>query len=213
VIAGSEFLPFLLTVYVLILIPGPSVLFVVGRGVALGRRAAVATVVGNSAGLAVQLALVAIGLGAIVADSDSVFTGLKLAGAAYLVFLGIRNIRERAHLSAAFGSGASAPKSLKTLIREGFTVGITNPKGILIFTVIVPQFVDRAEGHVTLQLATLGGISVVLGMLSDMAWGLAAGTARSWLGSSSKRLERLTATGGVMLVGLGVGLALTGRRS
>src|SRR5919109_4954173 len=93
---------FLLTVYVLILIPGPSVLFVVSRGVALGRRAALATVLGNASGFALQLVLVSIGIGAIVARSDAVFTALKLIGAGYLVFLGIRNIRDRQKLAAIF---------------------------------------------------------------------------------------------------------------
>src|ERR1700691_1504370 len=101
-IATGHLTAFLLTVYVLILIPGPSVMFVVSRGVALGRRAALATVAGNTAGLALQLTLVAIGLGAIVARSEAVFTVLKLAGAAYLVLLGVRNIRERRQLAAAF---------------------------------------------------------------------------------------------------------------
>src|SRR5437763_3242411 len=97
----SDHLPaFLLTVYVLILIPGPSVLFVVSRGVALGRRAALATVAGNAGGFALQLALVSIGIGSLVARSDAVFTALKLTGAAYLVFLGVRNIRDRKALAA-----------------------------------------------------------------------------------------------------------------
>src|SRR6516165_4270565 len=90
---------FLLTVYVLILIPGPSVLFVVSRGVALGRRAALATVLGNASGFALQLFLVSLGIGAIVARSEAVFTVLKLAGAAYLVLLGVRNIRDRKQLA------------------------------------------------------------------------------------------------------------------
>src|ERR1700758_3311963 len=94
-----HFAEFLLTVYVLILIPGPSVLFVVSRGVALGRRAALATVVGNASGFALQLALVSLGVGAIVARSDAVFTVLRLIGAAYLVLLGVRNIRDRKKLA------------------------------------------------------------------------------------------------------------------
>ena len=95
-------LAFLLTVYILILIPGPSVLFVVSRGVSLGRRAALATVLGNASGFTLQLALVSIGVGSLVARSDAVFTTLKLLGAAYLVFLGVRNIRDRKQLAALF---------------------------------------------------------------------------------------------------------------
>ena len=204
----------LLTIYVLILIPGPSVLFVVSRGVALGRRAALATVAGNALGLVFQGTLVTIGIGSIVASSDAVFTALKLIGAAYLVFLGIRNIRERKALAEVFAPrAATAPKSLRRIVREGFFVGATNPKGVLIFTAVLPQFIDRSQGHDTLQLATLGAICVVIALLSDGAWAIASGTARQWLGRSSRRLETMSGVGGAMLVALGVGLAVTGRRS
>jgi threonine/homoserine/homoserine lactone efflux protein len=204
---------FLVTVYILILIPGPSVLFVVSRGVALGRRAALATVAGNASGFALQLLLVSLGVGAIVARSDAVFTTLKLLGAAYLVLLGVRNIRDRKALASMFGPAEAAPKSLRRIVREGFFVGATNPKGIIIFTAVLPQFIDRSRGHVTVQLALLGTICIVIALLSDGAWAIASGTARQWLGSSSRRLERLSATGGAMLIGLGVGLAVTGRKS
>ncbi|MFL5861901.1 MAG: LysE family translocator, partial [Solirubrobacteraceae bacterium] len=101
---------FLLTVYVLILVPGPSVLFVVSRGVALGRRAALATVLGNTAGLALQGALVCAGLGSLLARSDAVFTTLKLIGAGYLIVLGIRTIRDRRHLAGALTGIDMAPR-------------------------------------------------------------------------------------------------------
>jgi threonine/homoserine/homoserine lactone efflux protein len=205
---------FLLTVYVLILIPGPSVLFVVSRGVALGRRAALATVAGNASGFALQLTLVAIGVGSLVARSDAVFTALKLAGAAYLVFLGVKNIRERKTLAALFAPATPpAPKSLGRIVREGFLVGATNPKGVIIFTAVLPQFIDRSQGHVTAQLAVLGAICIAIALLSDGAWAIASGTARQWLGRSSRRLETMTGAGGAMLIALGVGLALTTRRS
>lgn len=209
----SHLLEFLVTVYVVILIPGPSVLFVVSRGVSLGRRAALATVLGNTGGLTLQLVLVAIGVGSVVARSAAVFTVLKLLGAAYLILLGVRKIRDRRALAAMFGPTSIAPRGLRRTVREGFLVGATNPKGILMFTVILPQFIDRASGHVTLQLALLGAICVLIGLLSDCAWAVAAGSARQWLGSSSRRLEQLSVAGGVMLVCLGLGLAVTGRRS
>src|ERR1019366_8832178 len=205
-------LEFLLTVYVVILIPGPSVLFVVSRGIALGRRAALATVLGNSSGFATQLALVSLGLGAIIARSDTVFVILKLLGAAYLVYLGVRNIRDRKAMAGLLRVRESEPKPLRRIIREGYIVGVTNPKGLIIFTAILPQFIERSHGHATLQLLTLGALCIGLASLSDGAWGLGSGTARAWLGRSPKRLERLSATGGVMLVGLGVGLAVTGRQ-
>ena len=198
----------------LILIPGPSVLFVISRGVALGRRAALATVVGNASGFALQLVLVAIGVGSLVARSDAVFTALKLLGAAYLVFLGIRNIRDRKQLAALFAPAtATEPKPLRRIVREGFFVGATNPKGVIIFTAVLPQFIDRSSGHVTLQLLTLGAICIAIALVSDGTWAMVSGTARAWLGRSSRRLELMTGAGGATLIALGFGLALTSRRS
>jgi threonine/homoserine/homoserine lactone efflux protein len=204
---------FLVTVYVLILIPGPSVLFVVSRGVSLGRRAALATVLGNASGFALQLVLVSVGVGSIIARSDAVFTALKLVGAAYLVFLGVRNIRDRKALARLFGPAEAAPKPVRRIVREGFFVGATNPKGVIIFTAVLPQFIERSRGHVSLQIALLGLICIGIALLSDGAWAIASGSVRHWLGRSKRRLEWLTGSGGVMLIGLGVGLAVTGRKS
>ncbi|HEX4036082.1 MAG TPA: LysE family translocator [Solirubrobacteraceae bacterium] len=209
----GHFWEFLVTVYLVILIPGPSVMFVVSRGLALGRRAAISTVLGNCCGFATQLILVSFGLGAVIASSDTVFEVLKLAGAAYVAYLGIQKIRHRHELAGILTSGSIAPRRLRTAIREGFIVGVTNPKGLVIFTAILPPFIDRAQGHDTLQLLTLGAICIAIAFLSDSLWGIFSGTARHWFGRSPKRLERLSATGGVMLVGLGVGLAVTGNRS
>jgi threonine/homoserine/homoserine lactone efflux protein len=211
VLPTNHLAAFLVTVYLLILIPGPSVLFVVSRGVALGRRAALATVLGNVCGLLFQLVLVVVGLGSILASSQTVFTVLKLVGAAYLVFLGVRSIRDRKQLAGALNVGAVAPRRLSTILREGFVVGATNPKGLIIFTAVLPQFIDRSMGQPRLQLLTLGLICAVIAVLSDGTWALASGSARVWLGKSPRRLEMLSAGGGVTLIGLGVALALTGR--
>jgi threonine/homoserine/homoserine lactone efflux protein len=204
---------FLVTVYVLILVPGPSVVFTVSRGVSLGRRAALATVVGNTAGLALQLVLVVLGLGALLARSDLIYRTLELIGAAYLMFLGFRTIRERGRLSAEIVSAAANPRSLATTVREGMTVGFTNPKGLIIFTAIIPDFIDRSQGHTSLQVLSLGLIVVLVALLSDSSWAIASGSARKWFGRSPRRLERMGAAGGVSMISLGVFLALTGRRS
>jgi threonine/homoserine/homoserine lactone efflux protein len=203
---------FLLTVYVLILVPGPSVLFVISRGVALGRRAALATVMGNTAGLALQGALVCAGLGSLLARSDAVFTTLKLLGAAYLIVLGVRTIRDRGHLAGALTGIEMEPRGPGRILREGFVVGATNPKGLLIFTAVLPQFIEPARGHATLQLATLGAICCLVAILSDGSWALASGTARDWLGRSPRRLRAMSAGGGITMMALGVALALTGRK-
>lgn len=210
-LATAHLIPFLITVYVLILIPGPSVVFTVSRGVALGRRAALATVVGNTSGLATQLLVVVVGLGRFLADSQTVFTVMKLCGAAYLIYLGVRSIRHRHELATALAPTQTAPKRTRTIIREGYVVGVSNPKGLLIFTAILPNFIVRSSGHVTLQLATLGAICVLVALFSDSTWALASGTARHWFGRSPQRLQALSAGGGVAMVALGIGLALTGR--
>lgn len=210
---SGHLLPFLVTVYVLIVIPGPSVLFVISRGVALGRRAALATVLGNTTGLMFQLLVVVIGLGSILASSETVFTALKLIGAAYLVTLGLRSIRDRKKLAEALAPTNPAPRNVRAIVREGFVVGATNPKGLIIFTAVLPQFIDRSSGHPTLQLATLGVICVLIALVSDGSWAIASGTARTWLGRSPARLERLSVGGGVTMIALGAGLALTGRHS
>jgi threonine/homoserine/homoserine lactone efflux protein len=212
VLPTSHLAAFLLTVYILILIPGPSVLFVVSRGVALGRRAALATVVGNTTGLLLQLVLVVIGLGSVLGGSETVYTAVKLVGGAYLVILGLRSIRDRKQLAVTLAPTAVAPRPLGTIVREGFLVGATNPKGLIIFTAVLPAFIDRSLGHQTLQLATLGLVCAVIALISDGTWALASGTARAWLGRSPRRLERMSAGGGVTMIALGVGLALTGRR-
>lgn len=208
----THLLAFLVTVYVLIVIPGPSVVFTVSRGVALGRRAALATVVGNTLGLMLQLVVVVIGLGSILADSQTVFVVMKLLGGGYLIFLGVRSIRNRRDLAVFLQPAAMARAPVGKTVREGLVVGATNPKGLIIFTAVLPTFIDHAQGHATLQLATLGLICGLVAAVSDSTWAMASGTARSWLGRSPRRLEWLSVGGGAAMIALGAGLALTGRR-
>jgi threonine/homoserine/homoserine lactone efflux protein len=211
VIEGGHLLTYVVTIFVLIVIPGPSVLFVVSRGVALGRRAALATVLGNTAGLGVLALVVSLGLGSIVARSVAVFTVIKLAGAAYMVFLGVRMFRDR-HALARMLDAAVLPKGMQKMLREGFVVGVTNPKAVILMTAVLPQFVDRSAGHVQLQFLLLGAISLVVGLFSDGAWAIVSGTARVWLARSPRRLELIGGAGGLVLIGLGVRLAVTGRK-
>jgi threonine/homoserine/homoserine lactone efflux protein len=206
----SRLLVFAGAALALIVVPGPSVLFVIGRGVALGRRAAVLTVLGNTIGAYTQVVLVAFGLGALVEESVTVYNVIKFAGAAYLVYLGIKAIRERRSIATAF-EGSTTPKSPRRLVGEGVVVGVTNPKVIVFFAAFLPQFVDRSAGHVPVQILLLGAIFAAIALLSDSTWGLAAGSARSWLRRSPRRMENLGAAGGLVMIGLGVRVALTGR--
>ena len=196
--------------FVLVAVPGPSVLFVVGRALALGRRAALLTVVGNAAGVYVLALVVAVGLGPLLARSEQLLLAVKLAGAAYLVVLGVQALRRRrAHGPGAVAVAPDVGPGARRLLREGAVVGLLNPKALVFFTAVLPQFVrpDAAVG-LPAQLAVLGGVFVVVALVSDGAWGLAAGSARRWFASDPRRLLRTERAGGVLLVGLGGGLAV-----
>jgi len=209
----AHLLAFTITALVLIAIPGPSVLFTVSRAIALGRVAGVATVAGNTAGAFTQVVLVAFGLGPLVERSVALFTVLKLAGAGYLVFLGVQAIRHRHSLAEALGAEVERKTAVRLVI-DGFTVGVTNPKVIVFFAAILPQFVDRQAGDVPLplQIVALGAIFAGVALISDSAWALAAGTARAWLASSPRRLALLGGTGGLAMIAIGARLAFTGRQ-
>ena len=206
----THLLAFTLTAFVLIAIPGPSVLFTVSRAIALGRAAGVATVAGNTVGAFAQVVAVAFGIGPLVERSVAVFTVLKLAGAGYLMFLGVQAIRHRRSLAAALGAEVERKTTVK-MMADGFAVGATNPKVIVFFAAMLPQFVDRQAGHVPVQIIALGAIFAGIALLSDSTWALAAGTVRAWLSSSPRRLEALGGTGGLLMIGIGARLALTGR--
>ena len=201
---------FSITAFLLIIVPGPSVLFVISRGVALGRKAALLTVVGNAAGVLVQVLVVAAGLGAALERSAVLFDVVRLGGGAYLVYLGAQAIRHRRELSTVLD--VTATRASRSILREGFVVGLTNPKLIVFFTAILPQFVEPDVGPVPVQLLVLGGVFVAIALVMDSCWGLAAGTARAWLAGRPHRLERLGGAGGLVIIGLGVRLALAGRR-
>lgn len=206
----SALLAFAVACLVLAVVPGPSVLFVVGRAFALGRRAAMITVAGNTAGASIQVVVVALGFGAVAAQSVAVFTVLKLVGAAYLVYLGIHAIRTRGDLGAML-AGPADPVRRKVFL-QGMVVGVTNPKALVFFAAVLPQFVDPSQGNTTAQMLLLGLLFGVIASTSDCVWGLAAGTARQWFATSPARLRRVGGAGGVMMIVMGAGLAVSGRK-
>jgi len=198
--------------FLLIVIPGPSVLFVIGRALAQGRRAALTSVVGNTLGAYVLVMAVALGVGAVVERSVVAFTALKLLGAAYLVYLGVKAVRQRGSLHAALtGDGGPPHGNLRTLW-EGFAVGVTNTKTIVFFAAVLPQFVDPGQGHVVVQMLLLGMVFNSIAVASDSVWGLIAGTGRRWFASSPQRLAMVGGVGGLTMIGLGVTVAATGRK-
>ncbi|MFJ9416422.1 LysE family translocator [Streptomyces sp. NPDC101227] len=210
-VSADRLLAFAAMSFLLIVIPGPSVLFVVGRALAQGRRAALTTVAGNTMGAYVLVVAVALGVGAVVERSVVVFTALKLAGAAYLVYLGVKAWRQRRSFQAAFTTGKAAQGGLRTLW-EGFAVGVANPKTIVFFAAVLPQFVDRGQGDSAAQMLVLGLVFNVIAVVSDTVWGLAAATARNWFARSPRRLSLVGGAGGLAMIGLGVTVAATGRK-
>ena len=212
-VPASHVLAFVAVVTVLIAIPGPSVLFTISRALTVGRRAALLTVVGNEAGLCVQLVAVAFGVGAVVQRSAQVITVIKLAGAAYLVFLGVQAIRHRRSMAEALAARVTPVRPLRA-IRDGFVVGVANPKTIVFFVAGLPEFTTTAPGHlpVPAQMLILGALFPVIALVLDSAWAAIAGTARQWLVGSPRRLALIGGTGGLVMIGLGVSLAATGRK-
>jgi threonine/homoserine/homoserine lactone efflux protein len=209
---GAHVAGFALVAAILILVPGPSVLFVVGRALALGRGAALLTVVGNAGGEFLQVVAVAAGVGALVQRSAAVFDVMRLVGAAYLVFLGVRAILHRRAGSAVLRGDRALP-GRRRILWDGLLVGLSNPKSLAFFIAVLPGFVDAHGGRVVLQLLVLGVVWTAIALLSDSLWALAAGQARTWLGRSPRRLEAMGATGGATMIGLGVYLAVARQRA
>ncbi|MEU1073021.1 MULTISPECIES: LysE family translocator [unclassified Streptomyces] len=195
-----------------IVIPGPSVMFVIGRALAHGRRVALATVLGNLLGSYLLVIAVAWGLGALVERSTTVFVGVKLAGAVYLVYLGVQALRHRKEMRAADMAAPAQERrgDLRTVL-DGIFVGVTNPKGVVFFAAVLPQFVDHSAGRVPVQMMVLGLVPVAIGMITDTLWGLGASAARSWFARSERRLSMVGGAGGLAMIGLGVTVAATGR--
>jgi threonine/homoserine/homoserine lactone efflux protein len=210
---GAErFLTFALTSLVLIVIPGPSVLFTIGRALTVGRRGALRSLVGNAAGCYLQVIAVAVGVGALVERSSRLYLAVKYVGAAYLVYLGVRAFRHRRALGEALAVGAPEVRTSRRQFLDGLLVGVTNPKTIIFFTVVMPQFADRDAGMLPLQLLVLAAPFPLIAIACDSVWALAAGTAREWLAGSPRRLAAVGGAGGLAIAGLGVTVAVTGRR-
>ena len=208
---ASHLLAFGLVSFVLIVVPGPNVLFVISRSLMLGRAAGVGTAFGGQLGVYAQVAAVAFGIGALVERSVALFSVIKLAGAVYLGYLGVQAIRHRRALSAGLQAPAER-KSIARIIGDGIAVGVTNPKSIVFFAAVLPQFADPSAGHVPGQMLLLGAVFMVIAVVCDSSYALVAGTARAWLARSPRRLELVGGTGGLVMIGIGASLALTGRK-
>lgn len=211
-IPTANLVAFALVAIPLILVPGPSVLFVIGRSLSLGKVGGLLSVVGNAVGALVIAIAVAFGVGIVIAQSVVLFTIVKIAGALYLVWLGIQAIRHRRG-AAETATAAVAPRSTVRLLVQGFIVGVSNPKTIVFLIAMLPQFVDYTAGGIPMQMLILGAVFIAIALVSDGAWALLAGSARDWFARSPRRISTLGATGGVVMIGLGVGSLFVGHPS
>jgi threonine/homoserine/homoserine lactone efflux protein len=198
---------FISAALVLLLIPGPAVLYIVGRSVEQGKGAGLVSVLGVHAATLVNIIAAALGLSAILASSALAFSVIKYAGAAYLIWLGLRKIFGSAE---AAGAIKLARHSYGRLFRDGFVVNLLNPKTALFFLAFLPQFVDLSRGHVALQIVFLGLVYTALGFLTDGSYALAAGTAGNWLKRNRAYLKVERYVTGTLLIGLGLTAAFAG---
>lgn len=200
----SRLWEYLIATILIILAPGPSVLFTIARAIAWGRVAAIATVIGNAFGMFLVSVLVAFGLGPLLQSSKLFYNGVQWAGGAYLIYLGYSAIAASKIDAQGLQKTEGSKPSFLTSIKNGFWVGVLNPKSIVFFAAILPQFVDQEKNNVTAQLLLLGAIFATIALISDGSYGLLAGTVRSWLAGDVKRLIFMRRFGGVVMIGLGL---------
>ena len=192
------------TAFLIILAPGPTVLFVIARAISWGKASAVASVLGNNLGAFIISLLIAFGLGPILQSSDIAFISVQIAGGLYLIYLGIQAIRHSEIHAGDMKNVVGSKPSLYQSAKDGFIVGILNPKVWVFFAAISPQFVDRHRGNVTAQLVLMGAIFAFIAFFSDSTWGIIAGTIRNWLANETKRLVTMRVVGGVVMILLGL---------
>lgn len=207
---GSEALAgFVAAALVVLVIPGPAVLYILARSLGQGRRAGLVSVLGLSAGALVHVAAATAGLSAVLLTSAAAFTAIKLTGAAYLIYLGIRTLLTPPSAAAV---AALPPRAMHRIFTDGVLVSILNPKIAIFFLAFLPQFVDPARGPVPHQILFLGLLYVALALVTDGTYAMIAGQLRHWLGGRVLQGPLPRYASGLLYVGLGIGTAITGRR-
>jgi threonine/homoserine/homoserine lactone efflux protein len=204
-IDGSSLAVYLTASVLLAVVPGPAVLYIVSQSVYRGRSAGLVSALGVATGGCFHVAAAVVGLSAVLVASSEAFTAVKIAGAVYLVWLGIQAIRSR---DERIG-GRAPERTIRRTYAQGIVVNVLNPKTALFFLAFLPQFVE-AGGSARLQLAVLGVIFVGIAMITDAAWALAAGTAGHLLRRSRLFLRVQRYVSGTVFIGLGVTAAFTG---
>lgn len=205
----ATLLVFSLAALVLVAVPGPNLIYIATRSIGEGRRVGLTSALGVESGTLVHVAAAAVGLSALLASSAVAFSVVKYAGAAYLVYLGVRTL-----LRAGDGVGTESlpPSSLKKAYRQGLLVQLFNPKVAIFFLAFLPQFVDPARGPIAVQVAVLGAVLAVLGLVVDSLYAVAAGAAGSWLRARPQVFRRQRYLTGSVYIALGAAAALTGER-
>jgi len=203
----STLLVFLAATLLLLVIPGPAVLYIVTRSVTQGRRAGLVSVLGIHLGSLVHVAAAVVGLSALIAASATAFSIVKFAGAGYLIYLGIMAFRSAGKPE---GLPRPDPMSMRRVFWQGAIVNILNPKTALFFLAFVPQFVDPALGNTTLQLIVLGGIFIIAGLISDGTYAMVAGAAGARFLDSEAWRRGQGYVAGTIYTGLGLAAAFTG---
>jgi len=207
--APAALAAFLVATLALLLIPGPSVLFVVARSVEQGRRAGLASVGGGALGNLVHVCAATVGLSALLASSALAFAVVKYLGAAYLLYLGLRTLLAK---EAKETHGVGPHRSLRRIFSQGVVVYVLNPKTALFFLAFLPQFTAPARGPLAPQLFVLGSLFVLLALITDSTYALLAGTAGGWLRTNARvRRGQRYVSGGVYLA-LGLTAAVSGQR-
>jgi threonine/homoserine/homoserine lactone efflux protein len=205
----SQLLFFVTTAAILLAIPGPAVLYIVGRSVGQGRNAGLVSALGIGVGTLIHTAAAAVGLSALLVSSATAFSVVKYLGAAYLVYLGVQRLRSKESLAAA--SDTAAPRvTLARVFSQGIVVNVLNPKTALFFFAFLPQFIDPARGHVATQILSLGILFAAMGTASDCLWALFSGSVAGWLRNNQRWMRNERYVSGGILISLGLATAFVG---
>ena len=199
---------FVLASVAIILVPGPSVMFVIARAVAWGWMTAVITAFGNALGMLLLSVFIAVGLGPLLQRYALLLIVVQVLGGMYLIHLGIDAWRHRQEHADDMVKIEEVKPSSYQILRQGFTVGALNPKALVFFSAVFPQFVDPDVGSITIQLLIFGAIFTALALLLDGTWGVLVGSSRDWFVTSRNRLVFLRTVGAVVMMALGVGVMI-----
>ena len=199
---------FVLASVAIILVPGPSVMFVIARAVAWGRMTAVITALGTALGMLLLSVFIAVGLGPLLQRYALLLIVVQVLGGMYLIHLGIDAWRHRQEHADDMVKIEEVKPSSYQILRQGFTVGALNPKALVFFSAVFPQFVDPDAGSITIQLLIFGAIFTALALLLDGTWGVLVGSSRDWFVTSRNRLVFLRTVGSLVMMALGVGVMI-----